>query len=75
MMNVNIEKNKNKVRALCLKGGFNLRNFLSNDVDLLKVIPNDLRKEGLKDKDLKLGNLIHDKALGVKWDAKDELLG
>ena len=74
-MNVNIEKNKNKVRALSLKGGFNLRNFPSNDVDLLKVIPNDLRKEGLKDKDLKLGNLTHDKALGVKWDAKDELLG
>ena len=46
----------NKVRAMCLEGGFNLRKFTSNDVDLLKVIPNDLRKDGMKDKDLKLGN-------------------
>ena len=46
----------NKVRALCLEGGFNLRKFTNNDVDLLKVIPNDLRKDGMKDKDLKLGN-------------------
>ena len=44
----------NKVRARCLEGGFNLRKFTSNDVDLPKVIPNNLRKDGTKDKDLKL---------------------
>ena len=46
----------NKVRALCLEGGFNLRKFTSNNVDLLRVISNDLRKDGMKDKDLKLEN-------------------
>ena len=35
-----------KVRALCLEGGFNLRKLTSSDVDLLRVIPNDLRKDG-----------------------------
>ena len=38
------------VRALCWEGGFNLRKFASNDVDLLRVILNGLRKDGMKDK-------------------------
>ena len=64
----------NKVRALCLEGGFNLTKFTSNDVDVLKVILNDLRKDGLKDKDLKLENFADDKALGVKWNIKYDTL-
>ena len=38
----------NKVRSPCLQGGFSLRKFTSNDVDTLKIIPNDLRKDGIK---------------------------
>ena len=56
----------NKVRVLCLEGGFNPRKFRSNNVDLIKFIASDLRKDGMKDKDLKLGNLTDNKALGVK---------
>ena len=55
----------NKVRALCIEGGFNLRKLTRNDVDLLKIIPNDLIKDGMKDKDLKPGKLTDDKAIGV----------
>ena len=65
----------NKVRTLCLEAGFNLRKFTSSSVDLLKVIPNDLRKDGMKNKSVKLRNLTHDKALGVKWNVKDDTLG
>ena len=65
----------NKGRALCLGGGFNLRKFTSSDVGLLKVILNDLRKGGMKNKDLKLGNFTHNKVLGVKWNVKDDSLG
>ena len=56
----------NKVRVLCLECGFNSRKFRSNNVDLIKLIASDLRKDGMKDKDLKLGNLTDNKALGVK---------
>ena len=55
----------NKVRALCLEDGFNLTKSASNNVDL-KVIPNDLRKNGMKQNDLKLGNFTGDEALGRK---------
>ena len=65
----------NKVRALCFEGGFNLRKFTSNNVDLLRVIPNDLRKDEMKHKGLKLGNLTGYKALGVKWNVKDDFFG
>ena len=65
----------NKVRALCLEGGFNLRKFTSYDIDILKVISNDLKKDRMKDKDLKLGNLTNNKVLGVKWNVKDDTLG
>ena len=64
-----------KVGALCLEGGFHLRKFTSNNVDLVRVIPNDIRKDGMKDKDLKLRNLTDDKALGVKWNVQDDTLG
>ena len=56
----------NKVRALCSENGFSLRKFTSNQINVLKVIPNDPGKDGMKDKDLKFGNLNNDKALGVK---------
>ena len=65
----------NKVRALCLENGFSLRKFMSNQIDVLKVIPNDPGKAGMKDKDLKLGNFDNDKALEVKWNVKDDTQG
>ena len=58
-----------------MEGGLNLRKFTRNHIDLLRVIPNDLRKNGMKEKDLKLGNLTDDKALGAKWNVKDDTLG
>ena len=65
----------NKEGALWMEGGLNLRKFTRNHIDLLRVIPNDLRKNGMKEKDLKLGNLTDDKALGAKWNVKDDTLG
>ena len=64
-----------KVRPLCLEGGLNFKKFTRNGVDLLRVIRNYLRKDEMKDKDLKLRTLIDNKALGVKCNVEDDTLG
>ena len=65
----------NKVRPLCLDGGLSLRKITSSNIYALKVTPDQLRKDGIKEKDLKLGNFTDSKAFGVKWNAKDDTLG
>ena len=64
-----------KVMDLCREGGFKLTKFSSNDVDVLKSITDEYRKDGVKDKDLQIGTLPEDKALGVKWNIQDDTLG
>ena len=41
----------------------------------MKSIPEEYRKDGVKDKDLNLGILPDDKALGVKWNIQEDTLG
>ena len=60
-----------KVKSLC----FNLTKFSSNHVEVLKSIPAECRKDGVKDNDLNLGILPEDKALGVKWNIQEDTLG
>ena len=64
-----------KVKSLCKEGGFNLTKFSSNHIEVLKSIPDECRKDGVKDKDLNLGILPEDKALGVKWNIQENTLG
>ena len=64
-----------KVKSLCKEGGFNLTKFSSNHIEVLKSIPDECRKDGVKDKDLNLGILPEDKALGVKWNIQEDTLG
>ena len=63
-----------KVKSLCNEGGFNLTKFSSNHIEILKSIPDECRKDGVKDKDLNLGILPEDKALGVKWNIQEDTL-
>ena len=63
-----------KVKLLCKEGGFNLTKFSSNHIEVLKSIPDEYRKDEVKDKDLNLGILPEDKALGVKWNIKKDTL-
>ena len=63
-----------KVKSLCKEGGFNLTKFSSNHIEVLKSIPDEYRKDGVKDKDLNLGILPEDKALGVKWNIQEDML-
>ena len=53
----------------------NIAKSSSNQIEVLKSIPNECRKDGVKDKDLNLGILPEDKALGVKWNIQEDTLG
>ena len=64
-----------QVKSLCKEGGFNLTKFSSNHIEVLKSIPDECRKDRVKDKDLNLGILPEDKALGVKWNIQENTLG
>ena len=63
-----------KVKSLCKEGGFNLTKFSSNHIEVLKSIPDEYRKDGVKDKDLNLGILPEDKALGVNWNIQEDTI-
>ena len=63
-----------KVKSSCKERGFNLTKFSSNDIEVLKSIPDEFRKDGVKDKDLNLGVLPEDKALGVKRNIQEDTL-
>ena len=64
-----------RVTLLCEEGGLNLMNFPSKHVSVLRSIPNELRKDGVKDKDLNLDTLPENKALGVKFNIQENTLG
>ena len=64
-----------KVKLLCKEGGFNLTKFSCNHIEVLKSIPEEYRKDGVKDKDLNLALLPEGKALGVKWNIQEVTLG
>ena len=64
-----------QVKSLCKEGGFNLTKFSSNHIEVLKSIPDECRKDGVKDKDLNLGILPENKVLGVKWNIQENTLG
>ena len=54
-----------EVRDLCSKkDGFKLTKFISDKKDILFQIPDALRKDGAKDKDL-TGSLQIERALGI----------
>ena len=55
------------------KGGFKLTKFISNKKDILFQIPDALRSDGAKDKDL-TGSLPIERALGIFWDAEKDVI-
>ena len=59
---------------MCKKGGFNLTKLSSNHIAVLKSIPDECRKDRVKDKNLNLGILPEDKAFGVKWNIQEDML-
>ena len=69
---INIAKQLVKdVISTCKSGGLNLTKFVSNSKELLQSIPEQERRQGIKDQDL-LGDLHSDKALGICWKIEDD---
>ena len=64
-----------KTKSLFKNGVFNLVKFYSNHIEVLKSIPDEYRKDGVKDKDLNLGILPEDKLLQVRWNIQEDTLG
>ena len=60
-----------EVRDICNKGELKFTKFISNRKDILFQIPDVLRSDGAKGKDL-TGSLSIEKALGIFWDAKND---
>ena len=60
-------------RDLRKKGGFKLTKFISNKKDVLYQIADALKRDGAKDKDL-TGSLPIERALGIFWDAKNDVI-
>ena len=58
-----------------MEAGFNLTKFFSDHIEVLKSIPDECRKDGVKDKDLNFDILSENKALGVKWNIQEYTLG
>ena len=57
---------------ICKSGGFNLTKFMSNSKELLAIIPEEKRKDGMKDKYLS-GDLPNDKALEICWNIEKDM--
>ena len=60
------------LRALLLKGGFDLRKWCSNSSQVLSAIPTELH-EPSQIKTLSQDSTSHSKALGIFWDAQNDL--
>ena len=63
-----------RIQKMFSAGGFNLTKFISNNKLVLMSIPENHRREGVKDPDLVNDELPTERALGVQWNVeKDQL--
>ncbi len=53
--------------ALCLKGGFKLHKFISNNKKVIDSIPPKQRAKGIQELDLSQDDLPVERTLGVQW--------
>ena len=63
-----------RIQKICSAGGFNFTKFISNNILVLMSIPENHRREDVKDADLVNEKLPTERALGVHWNVeKDQL--
>ena len=64
-----------RVQSMCAAGGFKQTKFISNSKSVLMSIPEDKRREGVKDYDLIKEKLPSERALGVHWNVETDEIG
>ena len=64
----------NEARELCKIGGLRLHKFLSSHEDVLKTVPPSERADEIEQVDLGLQQSETQKALGIIWDLKSDIL-
>ena len=63
------------VRQMWKAGGFHLRKFICNDKEVLATIPEEDRRQGVKNRDLITDSLTTERALGIQWNLEHDYLG
>ena len=67
-------KDLTRIQKMCSAGGFSFTKFISNNILVLMSIPENHRREDVKDADLVNEKLPTERALGVHWNVeKDQL--
>ena len=61
-----------RVKEMCAAGGFILKKFICNWKNVLMIIPDIHRREGVKDTDLVKEDLPTERALGVLWNVEKD---
>ena len=73
----NVEKAKVLVKGaieICAKRGFRLTKFTSNIMELLEAIPEERRKNGVKNQDITGEELPVHRALDIQWNIEENKL-
>ena len=63
------------VRQMCRAGGFHLTKFICNEKEVLAMIPEEDRRQGVKNQDLITDSLPTERALGIQWNLEHYYLG
>ena len=64
----------NSTRKMCERGGFHMHKVLSNSVKVLETVPPESRCSELQRLDVGTSSLPIQRALGVEWDTKTDVL-
>ena len=62
------------LRGMLAEGGFHVTKFASNSKQVLEFVPVEERAKGIRHLNLGADNLPYEKALGMTWDLKDDVL-
>ena len=55
---------------MCKQGGFHLTKFICNDKEVLAMIPEEDRRQGVKNQDLITDSLPTERAHGTEWNLR-----